>query len=128
MKLIVSEDKSKSLCLSKKEFLIISSAIIELSENYHKPNNQEESFSKKLGYSLQENDKLYNEFLHLRSEKLNTYCINFSVKMQKIFYAALKEIVARYEYYEFQIITGFYRHEVQKVLESLEDILQIQDY
>lgn len=122
MKIINLEPNEIKLCLSKREFYIVSSAVIELSEAYHKPRLPRDDFGGKFGYPLEQNDRLYDEFMLLRKIDNREICVGFNRERYKIFCTALNEIIANFEDYEFQTITGVNRVEVMEILKELQDI------
>ncbi|MBU1559212.1 MAG: hypothetical protein KKH06_00130 [Gammaproteobacteria bacterium] len=120
---IVSQQNLIKLSLSKKEFDVLKFSIVIIWQEYHFPNPPTKSFENKFGYSFEENDCLYKEFTDLDFQKNAIVYVDFNHHRQSVFVTVLKEIVNNYEYYEFQTITGFYKHEVQKVLHDLQEIL-----
>ena len=108
------------LCFSKKEFYLLYSAIVEISEEYHKPIPPEVTIEEKFGQSLTIVDKLITDLKKTKCKNDNVMIIKVKYVFYEFFYLILKDIINHYEYYEFQTITGFYKQDVEDVLKKIQ--------
>ena len=116
----MKSSENKKICFSDKEFHILYSAVVEIREDYHKPNPPSAIINEKFGLSLKELDLLVTKLKKLKNK--DNITINFDKKLYMFFCVVLGEIINNYEYYEFQTITGFWKGEVTKLLKKIKPL------